>query len=207
METEKRGFADERIEVRENDDGSVSIAGYAAVFDQEADIGGIFREVIRPGAFTAALARGDDVALLINHGGLPLARSSSATMRLSQDSKGLRVESTLDGSDPDVRRIIPKMRRGDLSKMSFGFTMEGGVQRWGSSGDVEKREIIEVGGLYDVSVVTYPAYDGTSIALRSRDEAKREAEAEIKNREEKARASVQGYFSRKAEMENKFRRI
>ena len=120
MELEKRGHT-KPIEVRENDDGTVTVEGYAAVFDQETDIGGVFNEVVRQGAFRSAIERGDDVAFLINHGGLPLARSTSQTLILSEDAQGLRIKTTLDGSDPDVRRIVPKMKRGDLSKMSFAF--------------------------------------------------------------------------------------
>lgn len=166
MDLEKRGL-NERIEVRQEDDGSVSVSGYAAVFNEETDIGGMFREVILPGAFKNALSRGDDVAFLINHDGLPLARSP-ATMSLREDDKGLYVQSRLDGKDPDVQRIIPKMQRGDLSKMSFAFSMQGGRQQWRkyNDEDEERREIVEVGALYDVSVVTFPAYEGTSIALR-----------------------------------------
>lgn len=203
MQLEKRGNAAERVEVRQNDDGTISVSGYAAVFDQETDIGGVFREVIRPGAFRNAIARGDDVAFLINHGGLPLARSSSGTLRLTEDSTGLRIESTLDGADPDVRRIYPKVKRGDLSKMSFAFSMDGGTQRWASSGDLELREIIEVGNLSDVSIVTYPAYEGTSIATRSRDAAKEKSEEEKREAEEARKA----YALRKAETEQKFRKI
>lgn len=202
MELEKRGYS-EPVEVRENDDGSVTVEGYAAVFDEEADIAGIFREVIRPGAFRNAITRGDDVSFLINHGGLPLARSTSGTLTLSEDTRGLKVSTQLDATDPDVRRLVPKMRRGDLSKMSFAFSMEGGSQRWASSGDVELREILDVGNLSDVSIVTQPSYEGTSIAMRSRDDAKEAAEQE-KREAEKARAA---YAARKAGQEQKFRKI
>ena len=202
MEFEKRGYS-ESVEVRENDDGTVTVQGYATVFDQETDIAGIFREVIRPGAFRNAIERGDDVAFLINHGGLPLARSTSRTLALSEDTRGLRISTTLDATDPDVRRIVPKMKRGDLSKMSFAFSMEGGAQRWASSGDVELREILEVGSLSDVSIVTYPAYEGTSIAMRSREAAKEKTEEEQREAE-KARIA---YAVRKAEQEQKFRKI
>ena len=205
MELEKRGN-DRPIEVRENDDGSVTVEGYAAVFDQETDIGGVLNEVVRQGAFRNAIKRGDDVAFLINHGGLPLARSTSKTLSLSEDAQGLRIKTTLDGSDPDVRRIVPKMKRGDLSKMSFAFSMDGGVQRWASSGDIELREIVEVGSLSDVSVVTYPAYEGTSIALRSREDAKKKSEQE-KRQAEQAEEARKAWSVRKAETEQAARKI
>jgi HK97 family phage prohead protease len=88
------------------------------------------------------------------------------------------MESTLDAADPDVMRILPKMKRGDLSKMSFAFSMRpDGVTQWTQTGDGEDgeelREILRVGRLYDVSIVTEPAYAGTEIALRSREEARK----------------------------------
>lgn len=188
MKIEKRSAGEEReirtlkgreIEIRAADDGSsVKVSGYAAVFDEVTDIGGWFREVVRPGAFKDAITRGDDVTFLINHDGLPLSRTSSKTLTVREDSKGLFMESTLDASDPDVMRIIPKMKRGDLSKMSFAFSMmPDGETRWTQTGageDAEElREIIKVGRLYDVSIVTEPAYAGTEIALRSREEARK----------------------------------
>lgn len=194
------------IEVRAKDDGSVVVEGYAAIYNEETDIGGVFREVIRPGAFRSAIERGDDVTLNINHNdNYLLARTSSGTLELREDKKGLWVRSELDPSDPDVARLVPKMRRGDLSKMSFAFSVPEGGQSWSEgAGGMDVREIKDV-MLFDVSVVSTPAYNGTSIALRSKDEAKREAEeAQRRAQAEKTR---EAYAARKAEAENKFRRI
>lgn len=154
----------EPVEIREEDDGPIRVSGYAAVFGQETNIGGMFTEVIEAGAFASALERGDDVVFLVNHDGLPLARTRSGTLRLTQDDRGLFIESELDPSDPDVRAIVPKMRRGDLDKMSFAFIPT--RQEWDDSGDMPKRSIQDL-QLYDVSIVTTPAYDGTEIGLRS----------------------------------------
>lgn len=151
------------LEIRAEDDGTVKVSGYAAVFNEEADIGGWFREVILPGAFTAAITR-DDVVFLVNHEGLPLARTRSGTLILKEDSHGLYIESELDTSDPDVKAIIPKMKRRDLDKMSFAFTAM--VQEWDDSEETPLRSIKEA-QLHDVSIVTNPAYDGTDIGLRS----------------------------------------
>jgi HK97 family phage prohead protease len=163
MEREIRGGI--AAEIRAEGD-EIRVAGYAAVFNQETDIGGYFREVIAPGAFDDAIGR-DDVVFLINHHGLPLARTRSGTLKLTQDSKGLRMETVLDATDPDVQSIVPKMKRGDLDKMSFAFWPE--VQEWDESGDIPVRTIRKA-SLHDVSIVTTPAYDGTSIALRSLDQ-------------------------------------
>lgn len=143
--------------------GAIKVSGYAAVFNQEADIGGMFREQIAPGAFKRAIGR-DDVVFLINHDGLPLARTRSGTLTIREDKHGLFIETELDASDPDVMSIVPKMKRGDLDKMSFAFRPT--VQEWDESGDIPLRTVQEA-TLYDVSIVTNPAYDGTEIGLRS----------------------------------------
>jgi uncharacterized protein len=151
------------MEFRANAEGEVRVSGYAAVFGEETSIGDMFTEVIQQGAFKDAIGR-DDVVFLINHEGLPLARTRSGTLTLREDDHGLFMEAMLDQRDPDVRSIIPKMQRGDLDKMSFAFFPE--VQSWDESGALPKRSISKV-KLYDVSIVTTPAYSGTEIGLRS----------------------------------------
>lgn len=149
-------------EIRSDENG-IKVEGYAAVFDQETDIGGFFREKIEKGAFSEAIGR-DDVVFLINHEGLPLARTRSGTLELSEDDHGLKIATRLDPEDPDVKSIAGKMKRGDLDKMSFAFFPE--QQEWDESGDIPLRTIKRA-SLYDVSIVTTPAYEGTEIALRS----------------------------------------
>lgn len=145
------------------DEKMAHVMGHAAVFNQETMIGDYFREVIRPGAFAKSIA-GDDIPFLCNHEGLPLARNTSGTLKLSEDNRGLRMESDLDVEDPDVMCIVPKMKRGDLSKMSFQFRAL--RQEWDDTGEIPLRILHEV-QLFDVSIVTMPAYDGTDIGLRS----------------------------------------
>ena len=171
MEREIRGGI--KAEIRATEAGIV-VSGYAAVFNQPADIGGSFREVIAPGAFTEAIGR-DDVVFLINHEDLPLARTRSGTLTLSEDEHGLRMETVLDAADPDVQSIVPKMKRGDLDKMSFAFTSD--VEEWEDDGKMVTRTIKKV-TLYDVSIVTTPAYDGTSIALRNLEASRKQKRQE-----------------------------
>lgn len=163
-------------ELRADADG-VKVEGYAAVFGEETDIGGVFREKIERGAFSEAIGR-DDVVFLINHEGLPLARTRSGTLKLTEDERGLKIETTLDADDPDVQSITRKMKRGDLDKMSFAFYPEG--QEWDESGDIPVRTISKA-SLHDVSIVTTPAYDGTEIALRSLAEARKTIPAVTRN--------------------------
>lgn len=191
------------VEVRAAEDGSVIVEGYAAVFDQPTNIGDVFTEVVARGAFRSALQRGDDTEFLINHGGLPLARSTAGNLAMTEDDKGLKIRAVLDPTDPDVMRIVPKMRAGMLDQMSFAFQATG--QRWDTPADgMDVRTITDV-VLYDVSIVNRGAYPQTSIALRSRDEAKVQAEEERKQAQ--AQKARDLYAARKAEQEQKFRRL
>jgi HK97 family phage prohead protease len=155
-------------EFRAHVDGdTLVLTGYASVFDRPYEVyGGVdaggWSEVIDRGAFAKTLAANPDVHLLINHDGLPLARTKSGTLHLSTDQKGLRVKAELDRSDPDVQRLEPKMVRGDINEMSFAFRVKGQV--W-SDGDTVRRinEVdIDKG---DVSVVNFGANPATSAQL------------------------------------------
>jgi len=147
----------------ENKDNVLSVRGYAATFDSETVIGGMYREVIERGAFTEAV-KNDDVRFLVNHEGLPLARTKSGTLTLTEDERGLFIEADLDLNDPDVQKIATKMERGDLDEMSFAFTPE--VEEWDDSGEIPLRKLKRA-NLFDVAIVTYPAYNDTSIGIRS----------------------------------------
>lgn len=164
-EAEKRTFS---VEVRaEQVDGMVRMSGYAAMFDREAD-GLPFREVIARGAFSRSLDRGDDVFLLVNHDTdqLPLARRSAGTLEVTEDEIGLRVEAMLDPANPRAAELASALERGDVDKMSFAFSVakDGSAKR--SDGVRELRDL----NLYEVSIVTWPAYSATTVGLRSADD-------------------------------------
>ena len=127
------------------------------------DWAGDYTEVVRSGSFSRTLGAQDDVRLLLNHEGLPLARTKSGTLQLAEDSTGLAVEADLEARSGMVNDIRLAMERGDLDEMSFAFQVT--RQEW--SPDWEQRDILEV-KLFDVSVVTYPANPATSAALSSR---------------------------------------
>lgn len=166
METEIRAGLPVELRASEEDGEAIKVVGYAAVFNQEAQIGSYFRERFAPGAFTDAV-KNDDVVFLANHEGLPLARTKSGTLILREDEKGLYMESELDSDDPEVMALVPKMKRGDLDKMSIAFSAD--LQEWDESDDSEKYPLrtIKKVSLMDVSIVTHPAYEGTEIGLRS----------------------------------------
>lgn len=157
---EKRTIAYSNLEVRAENDGN-TLVGYAAIFDSPSEPLP-FTEYVKRGAFSKTLNDGADVRLLIDHEGVPLARSKSGTLALEEDERGLRVEADLDPNNPDAARIISAMKRGDLNQMSFAFrTIK---DNW--SDDRKVRELREV-QLFDVSVVTFPAYEETVAELRN----------------------------------------
>jgi HK97 family phage prohead protease len=157
-----------QVEYRDDEQGP-TIVGHAATFNQPYQVG-FFTETIHPDAFKRTLAGNPDVRLLVAHEGQPLARTKSGTLELGTDEHGLTVRATLDPSDPDVQRLIPKMRRGDMDQMSFAFRVPAGGDAWDHNANPPTRSIREAnlsGG--DVSIVTYPANENASVSLRSED--------------------------------------
>lgn len=146
-------------------DGAATISGYAAVFNTETNIGDLFREAVHPDAFNEALGR-DDVRLLFNHDpNQVLARTKNGSLRLSVDGVGLRYEASLDPTDPDVARLLPKIKDGRVSESSFGFRVT--AQEWKDARPPQlPLRIVRGVELFDVSPVTYPAYASTTVEAR-----------------------------------------
>jgi HK97 family phage prohead protease len=176
VEIERRDFAfedDNELIVESRADGRAAIVGYAAVYNRlSLDLGG-FREEILPGAFDKILTRQrgkQDVVALFNHdSNIVLGRTSSGTLELSSDEKGLRYSVVLPSTELG-RTIAELTARGDLRGSSFAFTVDAKGESWAPGEDGKpRRSIREVTGLYDVSVVTHPAYPSstTSVARRS----------------------------------------
>lgn len=150
-----------------------TVEGYASVFNSMSEDLGGFREIILPGAFSNVLD--NDVRALYNHdSNYLLARTTSGTLELKEDDKGLyyrfEMPNTSYGND-----MLELFRRGDLSQSSFGFTVE--KDSWRMEEGQHVRYIERVGSLFDVSPVVYPAYASASSGLRSA-EPKGEGEAE-----------------------------
>lgn len=162
----RREYTVDDAEIRSGAGDTLTLEGHASVVNRGYEISdhfGTFIETVKPGAFKRTLADGADVMLLVNHDGLPLARTKSGTLRLAEDKTGLHVIADLEPSDPDVQRIQPKMARGDLNEMSFAFRVR--EQKWND--DYTDREILSVNmHKGDVSVVNYGSNPATSAALR-----------------------------------------
>jgi HK97 family phage prohead protease len=155
------------LEVRAAEDGTVTFDGIASVVDTPysvRDMFGEFQETMVKGAFKKTLAEKADVRLLVNHDGVPLARTKSKTLTLSANPD-LRSVAKLDPANPTVQEVRSAMDRGDLDQMSIGFRVV--RQEW--NGDYTERFIREV-ELFDVSVVTYPASPTTTASLRAIEE-------------------------------------
>lgn len=157
-------------EVRDATAHVVELTGYASTFEPYEMYGGPVAggwiEQIGRNAFDRTLREKPDLHLLINHEGLPLARTKSGTLDLSVDDHGLKVYAQLDRSDPDVQRLEAKMRRGDMDEMSFAFRVKS--QSWSVHDDYPEddhalRTITEV-SLHkgDVSVVNWGANPTTT---------------------------------------------
>lgn len=145
------------------------IGGYAAIFNSETVIGEMYREIIVRGAFAEAI-KGDVRALIDHNSGRVIGRTTAGSLRLSEDNVGLAVEIDLPDT-ADGRDLAILIERGDITGMSFGFSVT--KQTWDETGEIPTRTIQAV-DLREVSVVAFPAYDDTSIALRSLDEARKE---------------------------------
>lgn len=127
---------------------------------------GLFKEVIRPGAFSRALANKADVTFNVDHNDSKiLARTSAGNLRLKEDNIGLAIDASLPNTTvaSDLKENI---RVGNISSMSFAFTVNDGGEQWRKEGDIHVRELLDC-NLYDVSAVCQPAYNTTEIAVRS----------------------------------------
>lgn len=175
---ETRAIALDEFEMRASAAGdTLEFQGYASLFNVGYDMyggpdKGGWTEYVDPKAFDRTLGLKPDVVLNLNHGeggtGLPLARTTSGTLELRTDKKGLLPSATLDLRDPDVQALRVKVERGDVNQMSFAFrTIR---QEWDE--EETKRTLMELSlDRGDVSIVTNGANPETSVQLRHLDEA------------------------------------
>lgn len=162
---ERRAF---QIELRAAGSNPRRLEGFAATFDTEARVGD-YVEIIRPGAFKASLASGEDILALVDHDpSRVLGRTKSGTLRLSENQRGLAF--TIDIPETTLGRdILALAERGDLGGMSFGFRALD--EEWSGN----RRELRSV-DLREISVVSaWPAYTNTTVEARARDTRARSA--------------------------------
>tara|TARA_R110000744_G_scaffold155567_1_gene270916 strand:+ start:3945 stop:5720 length:1776 start_codon:yes stop_codon:yes gene_type:complete len=147
-------------EVRAGEGEGLVLEGYAAVYDTQTNIGGMFNETISRGAFDDVMD--NDVRLLLNHEGAPMARTTNGSLVLSSDDHGLKYRANLVDTQAS-RDLHAMVKRGDISQSSFAFRI--GEQEINDRGD---RNITKVKQLLDCSPVTYPAYETASVVARKK---------------------------------------
>lgn len=164
-ELERRTLTATDVTLREEGD-TLRLEGYAAMFGSwSEDLGG-FREMVEPGAFAQSLAEQRDVVALQNHDpNYVLGRTLSGTLSLAEDMRGLRASIVLPptGYARDLHALV---QRGDVQGMSFGFVVNKGGDQWNTEEGQRRRRLRSV-RLFDVSVVTNPAYRDTVVAARA----------------------------------------
>lgn len=170
MEKEVRTIT-EKVEIRSGDDGTKKIVGYAAKFNTRSqDLGG-FVEQIDPHFFDCCINNCDCRALINHDSNLVLGRTISGTCKISIDEFGLKYE--IDPPDTSYANdLIVSMQRGDINQSSFAFQVDyendGDSWEYDESNDVYVRTLKKCKCLYDVSPVTYPAYDQTESIISQR---------------------------------------
>ena len=173
-----------------------TLTGQPIVYNERTNLGW-YDEIIADGALTETDLR--DVRFLVNHNTdmIPLARSrnnnANSTMQMEViDSKGVMIRVDLDTeNNADARALYSAVERGDISGMSFMFSIDG--YKWDEvESDHPTRTVTKIGKVYEVSAVTFPAYEATSIQARGLADALDSAKASL----ESARAEV-----RKIELE------
>lgn len=183
------------------------IEGYAIVYDSMTDLG-YFNEIIESGALEGTNLK--DVRFLVNHNTdmIPLARSrnnnENSTMQLIVDKKGLFVRIKLDiENNSDARNLYSAIERGDITGMSFMFTID--HDEWEDlETDHPTRHIWKIGTVFEVSAVTFPAYESTEISARDK-EALESAKATLESvRSQLLDSNTEALELEKAKVRNKF---
>lgn len=168
MTTVERRVNTVEFDVRNGEASSdgMSFTGYAAVFNSPSEPLP-FTEVIREGAFKRSLKSRNEIKLFMNHNtDVVLGSTRAGTLKLTEDSRGLLAQAELPDTSAG-RDLSVLMRRGDVSSMSFGFSVPPKGDKW--SGDGSTRELHQV-RLHEVSIVTgFPAYEATTASVRSLD--------------------------------------
>ncbi|WHY75711.1 HK97 family phage prohead protease [Neobacillus sp. WH10] len=175
---EMRTFDITKLKTRDaTEDKPSMITGYAAIFNSKTSIGDWFEEIIEPGAFARSLSENGDIRALFNHNwDNVLGRTKSGTLRLEEDERGLKFEIELPNTSVG-RDLAESMSRGDINQCSFGFWIT--EETWDYSVEPALRTIHEV-ELYEISVVSIPAYDDTEASLVRSKEIDKSVEQRIK---------------------------
>ena len=184
-----------------NEEGQLKVQGYAAVFNEptliwESEYSGYkYFETVDQNAFEGADL--SDVCFRYNHGDVAmiLARTRNKTLVLAADDHGLAIQADIAETSTG-RDVYELIRRGDLDKMSFAFTVEKQKVEYDEKAKTCTRTILKFDKIFDVSVVDFPAYDGTEISTVEERCAEyfRKMEDEMRGQEERKKLLLRTYF-------------
>lgn len=160
------------LKTRAEEENSLVIEGYFAVFNSTYDMGLGMSESIAPGAFSDTLA-GDIRALIDHETRLVLGRTTAHTLELLEDSHGLWGRIHINPQDSEAMNLYARVKRGDVSQCSIGCYIEQEEATFPADGMVHWT--IQKINLFEVSCCTFPAYEETGIAARKRDKEQIEA--------------------------------
>lgn len=156
-----------QYKTREDESGELYISGYFSVFNSNYEMWQGATESIDPSAFDGALDA--DIRCLVDHDTrLVLGRTKSGTLTLRTDDRGLWGEVRINQKDQDAMNLYERVKRGDVDQCSFGFDiLDEEFSENPDTGDVHWT--IKKVRLYEVSVVTFPAYEDTGVTARKQD--------------------------------------
>ena len=158
----------ERFQTREEETGEKYISGYFSVFDSNYEMWPGATESIAPTAFDDALD--DDIRCLIDHKSrYVLGRTKAKTLELRKDNHGLWGEVMINEKDQDAMNLYERVKRGDVDQCSFGFDILD-EERTINDETGEVHWYVKAVKLYEVSVVTFPAYEDTGVIARKREQ-------------------------------------
>lgn len=153
------------LQTREAENDQMIIGGYFVVFNSWTELCDGYFEQVSPKAFENVDLT--DIRALINHNdGLVLGRTKSNTLTLRVDDKGLYGEIKVNPNDQDAVNLYERVKRGDVDQCSFGFQIT--EEEWEDTVEGYRSTITGI-NLFEVSVVTFPAYEDTSVSARSKD--------------------------------------
>lgn len=189
-------------EGKEEEKQPIKFEGYAATFNERSSSGWWGDEEILPGAFAESI-KDDDIRCLFNHdSNYVLGRNTPKTLELKEDEKGLFFSVTA----PDTRwaeDLALSVERGDINQCSFQFSVKEVNWIFGTGeGEPDLRQIKKA-KLYDVSIVTFPFYENTSVELKSNDSIKQEKEKIKQEREVKSDEKIIEVKRKKLELMEK----
>lgn len=180
-----------KVETRAEEDGKITLIGQPIVFNQRTNIADFFEEEIAPEAVEESVLR--DVCLLVNHdfNGIPLARSrnnnANSNLRFTKSNFAVDMAADLDPKNPKAIELNSAVERGDIPGMSFAFIVDG--EEWSNlDSNLPLRRITHISKIYEVSAVTWPAYEGTSIQSERSLESELESLKKAREELESARA-------------------